>query len=51
MRTKQKKLAWKLTRADLGNLWIKKNDLNAADMEGGMKIIVGTAKYGLDVEL
>jgi large subunit ribosomal protein L11 len=30
----------------------KKNDLNAADMEAGIKIIAGTAKnMGVDVEM
>ncbi|HPC34489.1 MAG TPA: 50S ribosomal protein L11 [Candidatus Absconditabacterales bacterium] len=47
------KLAGKLTRADLEEIYeFKKNDLNAADMEAGIKIIAGTAKnMGVDVEM
>lgn len=47
------KLAWKLTRADLEEIYeYKKDDLNAVDMEAGIKIIAGTARnMWVDVEM
>lgn len=39
------KLQWKLSRADLEEIYeLKKNDLNAADVEWWIKIIAWTAK-------
>ena len=48
-----KKKIWKLSRADLIEIYeLKKNDLNAHDVEAGIKIIAGTARnMGVDVEL
>ena len=48
-----KKKIWKLTRKDLEEIYeLKKNDLNAYDVEQGIKIIAGTAKnMGVEVEL
>ena len=47
------RLAWKLTRADLEEIYeLKKNDLNANDVEAGIKIIAGTARnMGVEVEM
>ena len=48
-----KKKVWKLTRADLEEIYeLKKNDLNAHGVEAGIKIIAGTAKnMGVECEL
>lgn len=48
-----KKKIWKLTRADLEEIYeLKKNDLNSYTVEQGIKIIAGTAKnMGVDVEM
>lgn len=48
-----KKKIWKLSRKDLEEIYeLKKNDLNAHDVEAGIKIIAGTAKnMGVEVEL
>jgi len=48
-----KKKIWKLTRADLEDIYeLKKNDLNAHGVEAGIKIIAGTARnMGVDVEM
>ncbi|HOG15275.1 MAG TPA: 50S ribosomal protein L11 [Candidatus Absconditabacterales bacterium] len=47
------RLAGKLTRADLEEIYeLKKNDLNANDVEAGIKIIAGTARnMGVEVEM
>ena len=47
------RLAWKLTRTDLEEIYeLKKNDLNANDVEAGIKIIAGTARnMGVEVEM
>ncbi|HRX64223.1 MAG TPA: 50S ribosomal protein L11 [Candidatus Absconditabacterales bacterium] len=49
----KEKLPGKLTKADMEEIYeIKKGDMNAADLEGGMKIIAGTAKnMGIETEL
>ncbi|HKL43880.1 MAG TPA: 50S ribosomal protein L11 [Candidatus Absconditabacterales bacterium] len=48
----KEKIEGKLTRADMEEIYeIKKGDLNAADLEGAIKIISGTAKnMGVEVE-
>jgi len=48
-----KKKIWKLTRADLEEIYeLKKNDLNAHGVEAGIKIIAGTARnMGVDTEM
>lgn len=48
-----KKKIGKLSRADLEEIYeLKKNDLNAHDVEAGIKIISGTAKnMGVEVEM